>query len=164
LDWWDIVDKKECTYYDKLYDVEDFVGGGFRVVAIFKEPCCCCEYRQELKGYIKINDKAIFGPVTEYQEDDPPYGHRLATENTDPDQYSCCFQLCDFERFVGCCYNMEDNPGYTPAKKKAKDLDKTLVIDIDLMLRLRIVDACNNDKVIDEKTLPIKCKVTVKPN
>jgi RHS repeat-associated protein len=163
LDWWNIVDEKKCGYHRIIYDTGDFVGGGFRIRALFSEPCGCCEYRQERKGSIQINDTFIYGPQNEYEEDKPPYGHRLESVNNEYDYYGEFEEWNEFERLTGCFYMMEDNPGYPGAKRKAKQLTRVLLIKINLQFRLRIIDVCNKDKVISQKEIAFKCEVKISP-
>jgi RHS repeat-associated protein len=165
VDVFQIYDTKPCQYHKQIYDTRDFAGGGFRIKALFSDLCCCCEYRQERKGSIKIVTKLrstfVYGPQGQFEEDEPPYGHRWGDQNTPYDAYLDPTVGVLLERFFGCIYLMEDNAGYPKAKATAMRLRQDLHIEIDLDFRVRIIDVCNNDKVVAEKLIPVKCKVDV---
>lgn len=72
--------------------------------------CKCCQYRQYIKGEVKLNGKKVANPVplskTKWHEDGggdgSRYGHRDG-ENTRGDAYSP-------SRATGCVYKGEDHP------------------------------------------------------
>ncbi len=115
--------------------------------------CRCCEYRQEIRGFFKINDvdQKINGRVLhqdDWREDrtqaEPAgraYGHRLEGANIPADQY-----IAPPNREEGCKYEGSDSPGVDPIVVTAKT-----IIEGNLEFKGYIIDVCREGYTIDEK-------------
>ena len=127
--------------------------------AVFKDEelckCKCCEYRQYVKGYGKVNGNILRKRLSlsgadeldpdKFVEDGPrPYGHRDSKEGNRPnDTYA-------EKRADGCEYTGRDVPGLF-------DLNPGDKYELHLDFESKIVDVCNDNAEVEKKTWTIRC-------
>jgi len=135
------------------------VGQAFDIEAHFSGNCCCCEYRQEIKGYALVRQRGsgvwsdigmVIGRGAQldrnnFQEDGKPwffYGHRRGQRNIPEDSYLP-------GRLAGCEYKGNDFPS-------VYGLTLGDSVDLHLTFRGRIIDVCTGT-IKWEKTWRIHC-------
>lgn len=100
--------------------------------------CKCGEYRQFVKGYIKVNGRKKTKPLaggasleenTYHEDGDPsPYGHRSEPEKS-------VDKFINPGRITGCSYRGKDTPG--------AQVDPDAHVDMSLTFKGQTYDACN---------------------
>jgi hypothetical protein len=103
-------------------------------------------------GEFKIRD-IPFG------EDFPPYGHRdMNADDWRDIYYDPLNSGAGADQAAGCAYYAIDIPGQNNLDKLAKDLRVKFRIIIDLQFTGRIIDICNQDKIVAEKSWKVHCE------
>lgn len=141
------------------------VGQSFKMEADFTNTgqgqCSCCEYRQDVKGYAKyrpvggawitiskpLNNGVIMEENTFHEDGtggvNTAFGHRGFAAAPD-DIYRSP------DRATGCEYRGTDFPGLS-------GLSAGMQFDINLTFRGRIIDVCNGDAILGERTWTVRC-------
>ena len=128
----------------------------FFMMATFREDdegCCCycCEYRQYIKGQVRVNGQPLDWPLPGgkklspdvFNEDGDPstgaaYGHRLDGANADQDCYLRPKGDKDVRKH-GCAFIAHDSPGIVRGKPGVH-------VIFDVTFKGEIQDVCNKDK------------------